>query len=69
MKDLDTKSPHMAVEVFLSVFKCLLIFFTVINLALAGLFLVYIHKSFANGAHTIEMNQDGTDNNQSMING
>lgn len=60
-------SPNVAVETFLALVKYFLYIIIAINLIWATIFTVYIHKSF-NGT-SVEMQQDGTNNNQSMTNG
>ena len=61
------KQPNIAVEVFLSLVKYFLIFVVLNNLIWAGIFTHYVYKSF-NGT-SMEVMQDGTNNNQSVTNG
>lgn len=69
MPNQDVKTPNPFVEVFFSVFKWLLLFFTVIILALVGLFGLYIHKSFNGTSSSIQVSQDGYQNTQDFVNG
>lgn len=63
----NQKQPKIEIEVFLSLVKWFLIILIVNNLIWACVHFGYVSKSFS-GTH-VEMQQDGTDNNQSMING
>lgn len=62
------KNPNIAVEVFLSLVKWFLIFVVVNNLIWAGVFLAHFH-SINGSSSTVELLQDGHDNNQSVTNG
>ena len=64
---MKAKQPNIAIEVFLSLVKYFLIFVVLNNLLWAGIFIHYIGKSF-NGT-SMEVMQDGTNNNQSVRNG
>ncbi len=65
----DTKKPNIAVEVFLSLVNKFLIFVVINNLIWVGIFIHYINKSITDIPHTVEMTQDGQQNNQSITNG
>lgn len=64
---MENNSPNIAVETFLSLCKWFLIILIINNLIWAGIHFGYIYKSF-NGT-SVEMYQDGEQNNQSMTNG
>lgn len=61
------ETPNVAVQVFLSLVKWFLIILIVNNLIWAGVHFGYVSKSFG-GTH-MEVQQDGTNNNQSITNG
>lgn len=61
------KQPNIAVEVFLSLVKWFLVFIVLNNVIWAGVHYGYFAKSF-NGT-SMEVMQDGTNNNQSVTNG
>jgi hypothetical protein len=61
------KQPNMAVEVFLSLVKYFLLFVLINNLIWAGIHFSYVYKSFS--GTSMEVMQDGTNNNQSVTNG
>ena len=63
------KQPNIAVEVFLSLVKYFLLFVILNNLIWCGVFTYYVNKSITDVSHSIEMTQDGQDNNQSITNG
>lgn len=68
-QDIKANKPDVAVEVFLSLVRIFLAVLVVINAIWAGIFIHYINKSITDIPHTIEMTQDGQDNNQSITNG
>ena len=61
--------PELNVEALWSIFKCMfgLLIFT--NLLWASFTIYYVHKSITDVSPSIEMTQDGQDNNQSLTNG
>ena len=59
--------PNMTTEVFLSLVKYFLLFVVLNNLIWAGVHYGYFAKSF-NGT-SMEVSQDGTNNNQSVKHG
>lgn len=61
------KEPNIAVEVFLSLVKYFLLFVLINNIIWATIHFGYVYKSF-NGT-SMEVMQDGTNNNQSVTNG
>ena len=61
------KQPKLKAEMAWSIFKCMFALCVSLCLLLGGLFAYYIHKSF-NGT-SMEVMQDGTNNNQSVTNG
>ena len=67
--NMKTKQPNIAVETFLSLVKYFLIFVVLNNLVWAACFMHYVTRTITDGAESIEMLQDGHDNNQSITNG
>lgn len=61
------KVPKLDGEMTWSIFKCMFTLCLIAFLLLGGLFGYYVHKSF-NGT-SMEVMQDGTNNNQSVTNG
>ena len=68
MENKKIKTPNEFVEVFLSLFKWMLLAFTVLTLALVGLFGLYIQKSFNGIGYQISQEQSGFDNVQGIDN-
>lgn len=64
---MKNKTPNIAVEVFLSLVKYFLLFVVINNLIWATIHFGYVYKSF--GGTSLEVMQDGTNNNQSVTNG
>ena len=64
---MKNKTPNIAVEVFLSLVKYFLLFVVINNLIWAAIHFGYVTKSF--GGTSLEVMQDGTNNNQSVKNG
>lgn len=63
------KEPKLDTEFGWSVFKGMFILLIFTNMLWAGLFSYYVHKSITDVSPSIEMTQDGQDNNQSITNG
>lgn len=61
------KEPNMIGEIFLSLVKWFLIILIINNLIWAGVHYGYFAKSFS--GTSMEVMQDGTNNNQSVTNG
>lgn len=61
------KQPNIAIEVFLSLIRWFLLFTIINNLIWAGIHYGYFSKSF-NGT-SMEVMQDGHNNNQSVTHG
>jgi hypothetical protein len=61
------QEPNIAVETFLSLCKWFLIILIINNLIWAGIHFGYYFNSFS--GTSVEMQQDGEHNNQSMTNG
>ena len=65
---IQTKEPNIAVETFLSLVKSFLVIIVIINAIWAGVFIAHVHST-SGGNSTVELLQDGHDNNQSVTNG
>lgn len=63
------KEPKLDTEFGWSVFKGMFILLIFTNLLWACFTVYYVHKSIADVTPSIEMTQDGQDNNQSITNG
>lgn len=61
--------PELNIEALWSIFKCMFFLLIFTNLVWLGLFTYYVHKSITEVNPSIEMTQDGQDNNQSITNG
>ena len=64
---MTKQEPNIAVETFLSLCKWCLIILIINNLIWAGIHFGYYASSFS--GTSVEMHQDGQQNNQSMTNG
>lgn len=62
-------TPNLKKEEIWSIFKCMFVLCMVLCLGLCGLFGYYVHKSFSGTTASMEVMQDGTNNNQSVTNG
>lgn len=63
------KEPHLPTEMFFSMFKWFLVIFVITNLIWAGLFIHYVNKTVSENTDSVEVMQDGYNNNQSVTNG
>jgi len=63
------KEPTLDTEFGWSVFKVMAAILVFVILVFGGLLVYYIHKTTTPTTHSIEMIQDGQDNNQSLTNG
>lgn len=68
-KENKIKEPNLNVELFWSVFKVMAALIVFVMIVFGGLLLHYINKTTTLTTHSIEMTQDGQDNNQSLTNG
>ena len=68
-KENKIKEPNLNVELFWSVFKVMAALIVFVIIVFGGLLLHYINKTTTLTTHSIEMTQDGQDNNQSLTNG
>ena len=66
-KESKMKEPNMVGEIFLSLVKWFLVILIINNLIWAGVHCGYFTKSFS--GTSMEVMQDGTNNNQSVTNG
>ena len=64
---MKKKQPKLNVEMGWSIFKCMFALLIFTNLVWAGIFTYYVTQSF-NGT-SMEVMQDGSNNNQSVKNG
>lgn len=64
---MTKQEPNIAVETFLALVKWFLVILIVNNLIWAGIHFGYYFSSFS--GTSVEMQQDGEHNNQSMTNG
>lgn len=67
--NMKKKEPNLNVELFWSVFKVMAALIVFVIIVFGGLLLHYINKTTTLTTHSIEMTQDGQDNNQSLTNG
>ena len=69
--DTRENKPDISVQVFLSLVKYFLYILVAVNIIWAGIFIHYVNKSFNGTSSSMEVWQDGTNNNntQSMTNG
>ena len=65
-KENKIKEPNLNVELFWSVFKVMAALIVFVIIVFGGLLLHYINKTTTLTTHSIEMTQDGQDNNQSL---
>lgn len=63
------KEPKLSTDFGWCVFKYMFIALITTNLLWAGFTIYLVHKSIADVTPSIEMTQDGQDNNQSITNG